>query len=287
MSTPEVILTIVNAWAEYSVSRKSTIIQCVDSSHSQALVHAFEERHVDARVLGKNDENMEAFRAGEFSVFIVEDAQRVLNANHVDLVILANPVTSPGTFRQMFSMGTMASPETGKTDCHVVEIVDTARTQTGGLDWVPNPIAHTLYTWTKLDPDQPLNNASIDDIRELIGGPSNITLPGPKTPLQRKQERAQRVQERQQQVSVVTASGQQLELDVVPTLSEDDVPETQVERDLTILNSMEDIIWFHCGRCVYVTDLGERGYIVVAAIDPDASISCYLRSSSTRRRCYP
>lgn len=47
------------------------------------------------------------------------------------------------------------------------------------------------------------------------------------------------------------------------------MPETEVERDLRILNSMEDIVWFDCGRCVYVTDLGERGYIVVAAINPD------------------
>ncbi|KAK0448856.1 hypothetical protein EV421DRAFT_1490528 [Armillaria borealis] len=273
MSTPEVVSTIVNSWVEHSASRKSTIVQCVDSSHSQALVNAFEERQVDAKVLGKNGENMEAFRSGEFPVLLVEDAQRVANANHVDLIILANPVTSPGTFRQMFSMGTMASPETGKTDCHVVEIVDTARTQTSGLEWVPSPIAHTLYTWTRLHPDQPLNNASIDDIRELIGGPSYITLPGPKTPLQRRRERAEKAQERQQQVSVVTESVEQVEPDDFPTVSEDNVPETEVERDLRILNSMEDIIWFDCGRCVYVTDLGERGYIVVAAINPDDGIS--------------
>ncbi|KAK0225628.1 hypothetical protein IW262DRAFT_1456735 [Armillaria fumosa] len=272
MSTPEVISTIVNAWAEHSASRKSIIVQCVDSSHSQALVHAFEERQVDARVLGKKGENMEFFRSGEFPVLLVEDAQRVTNANRVDLVILANPVTSPGTFRQMFLMGTMASPETGKTDCHVVEIVDTARTRTSGLDWVPSPIAHTLYTWTRLDPDQPLNSAAIDDIRDLIGAPTNIPSPDPKSPLQRRLERAQKVQERQQKVSVITENGTQLELDVDSTTSEDDISETKVERDLRILNSMEDILWFHCGRCVYVTDLGERGYIVVAAIDPDDGI---------------
>lgn len=72
MSTPEVISTIVNAWVDHSASRKSTIVQCVDSSHSQALVNAFEERQVDARVLGKNGENMEAFRSGEFPVLLVE-----------------------------------------------------------------------------------------------------------------------------------------------------------------------------------------------------------------------
>ncbi|KAK0476696.1 hypothetical protein IW261DRAFT_1489657 [Armillaria novae-zelandiae] len=265
MSTPEIISTIVNAWAERSASRKSTIVQCVDSSHSQALVHAFQERQVDARVLGKKGENMESFRSGEFPVLLVEgyfissiDAQRVTNANHVDLVILANPVTSPGTFRQMFLMGTMASPKTGKTDCHVVEIVDTARTRS-------SPIAHTLYTWTRLDPDQPLNRSS-------LVGPSNITLPGPKSPLQRRQERAQKALERQQQISVVTENDEQLELDDISTASEDDISEAKVGRDLRILNSMEDILWFHCGRCVYVTDLGERGYIVVAAIDQNDGI---------------
>ncbi|KAK0455483.1 uncharacterized protein EV420DRAFT_1693357 [Desarmillaria tabescens] len=257
MSTPEIISTTVNAWAERSVSRKSTIVQCVDSSHSQALVDAFTERQVDARVLGKNDENMEAFRSNEFPVLLVEDAQHVENANHVDMVILANPVTAPNTFSRMYSMGTMASP--GKTDCHVVEIVDTERKQTGGLQWIPNPIAHTLYTWARLDPDQPLNNASIDDIRELIGGPSDITLPNPKSPFQRRQEQAQTVQDEQSRPYDLTK------------VSEDGV-KTGVERDLRILNSMEDIVWFYCGRYVYVTDLGERGYIVVVAIDPNEKI---------------
>ncbi|KAK0213109.1 hypothetical protein DFS33DRAFT_96587 [Desarmillaria ectypa] len=269
MSTPEVISAIVNAWAECYASRKSTIVQCVDSSHSQALLDAFTERQIDVRVLGKNDENMEAFRSGKFPVLLVEDAQRIANANNVDTVILANPVTSPSTFRRMYSMGTMASPESGKTDCHVVEIVDTARIQTSGPQWVPSPIAHTLYTWTRLNPDEPLNNASIDDIRELIGGLSHISLPNPKPPLQRSQERAKKVQEHQHQVSIVTESGEQSQPDDLTTVSEDDVPETEVERDLRILNSMEDIIWFYCGRCVHVTDLGERGYIVVAAVEPD------------------
>ncbi len=75
---------------------------------------------------------------------------------------------------------------------------------------------------------------------------------------------------------MVTESGEQVEPDDFPTVSEDDVPETEVERDLRILNSMEDIVWFDCGRCVYVTDLGERGYIVVAAIDPDGGCNFLL-----------
>ncbi|KAG7446578.1 uncharacterized protein BT62DRAFT_994162 [Guyanagaster necrorhizus] len=271
MSAPGVISTIVNAWAERSASRKSTIVQCVDSSHSQALVDTFKEHQVDARVLGEQGENLEAFRSGEFPVLLVEDAQTVTNANHVDMVILANPVTAPTSFHRMYSMGTMASPESGKTDCHVVEIVDTARKQTGGLQWVPSPIAYTLHTWTRLDPDQQLTNASIDDIRDLIGGPSYATLPKPKTLLQRRRERAQKIQELQQDISV-TESGERSPPDDLTPVSDDDITETDLQRDLRVLNSMKEVTWFHCGRFVYVSDLGERGYIVIAAINPNDNL---------------
>ena len=150
----------VRAWLAISESRKSTLVFCVDIEHARQLTAAFRDHGVDARYVtantpkGHRAEELRAFRNQEFPVLLncglFTEGTDIPN---IDCVLLARPTRSRNLLIQMIGRGLRLFP--GKKDCHVIDMV--ASLATGVLS------TPTLFG---LDPDEVLENASMDEIKE-------------------------------------------------------------------------------------------------------------------------
>uniref|UniRef100_A0A0W0F5M0 P-loop containing nucleoside triphosphate hydrolase protein n=1 Tax=Moniliophthora roreri TaxID=221103 RepID=A0A0W0F5M0_MONRR len=112
-------------------TRKTTLIFCVNIAHTEALTQAFRGFGIDARYISSKTPVTErkaliaSFRQGQFPVLvncsILTEGTDIPN---IDCIIIARPTRSRNLFAQMIGRGMRLSPDTGKKDCRIIDLVD-------------------------------------------------------------------------------------------------------------------------------------------------------------------
>ncbi|GAA6059855.1 hypothetical protein JCM10212_007060 [Sporobolomyces blumeae] len=155
----------VQAWLDKASDRRSTLVFAINIAHILSLTNTFRKHGVDARFVyqdtkpAQREEIYEAFRRGEFRVLVncgilTEGA----DFPSIDCILLLRPTRSQTLFLQMLGRGLRLSPETGKENCLVIDLVGNG-TATGGVVCTP-----TLFG---IDPDVEIDRQSTSELREL------------------------------------------------------------------------------------------------------------------------
>ncbi len=160
---PEVTDVAVQAWLDKALNRRSMIVFAVNIKPIISIVDGFRAAGIDARLVHEKvkvkerEAVLQAFRNGEFPVLVncgilTEGADFPV----VDCVLLARPTTSPNLFIQMIGRGLRLSPETGKTNCLILDLVGSS---TKGLACTP-----TLFG---IDPDSTIEGHTAQELEQL------------------------------------------------------------------------------------------------------------------------
>ncbi|KIO24812.1 hypothetical protein M407DRAFT_212090, partial [Tulasnella calospora MUT 4182] len=173
VNTDSINKLVVRTWLDRAANRKSTLVFCVNISHVKAVTAVFREAGVDARYITgstpvvERKELLDGFRRGDFPVLvncaILTEGADVPN---IDCVIIARPTRSRNLFAQIIGRGMRLSPNTGKTDCRIIDFVDSLN-RVGGIVSAP-----TLFG---LEPDEVVNV----DPETVSSSPRPITSPVP------------------------------------------------------------------------------------------------------------
>ncbi|KAF7320371.1 DEAD-box family helicase [Mycena kentingensis (nom. inval.)] len=184
VNTDTVNNLVARTWLDKASERKSTLIFCVNVAHCDALTQTFRGYGIDARYLvastpaAERKALVELFKAGKIPVLIncaiLTEGADIPN---VDCVLVARPTRSRNIFAQMIGRGMRLSPKTGKTDCRIIDFVDSAG-RVEGLVCVP-----TLFG---LDPDTILSEdettESLEKRAAAIHGVDSVdNIPPPKS----------------------------------------------------------------------------------------------------------
>jgi ATP-dependent helicase IRC3 len=162
INTPENNEAVFSAWQDRCSDRSSTIVFCVDIAHVERLLAMFRRYGISAEAVTSNtkpqprSETVEKFKKGQTKVLlncgVFTEGTDIPN---IDCVILARPTKSRNLLVQMIGRGMRLSP--GKSDCHVLDMVSALRT---GVVTTP--------TLLGLDPDELVENATIQDLERLV-----------------------------------------------------------------------------------------------------------------------
>ncbi|WVQ94456.1 hypothetical protein IAU59_001535 [Kwoniella sp. CBS 9459] len=140
VDTPEVNDLIIGTYLHKAANRRSTLIFCVDLAHVSNLTNAFREAGIDARSISSaskaelRKETIAGFGRGEFPVLInCEILTEGTDIPEIDCIILARPTKSRNLLVQMVGRGLRLSPNTGKENCHLIDIVDSVGRANGML----------------------------------------------------------------------------------------------------------------------------------------------------------
>ncbi|KAJ7293530.1 P-loop containing nucleoside triphosphate hydrolase protein [Mycena rebaudengoi] len=165
-------------------NRKSTLVFCVNVAHVEALTQTFRGYGIDARYVfsgtpvSERQALIASFKAGQFPVLIncaiLTEGADIPN---IDCVIVARPTRSRNVFAQMIGRGMRLSPDTGKTDCRIIDFVDST-SRVSGIVSVP-----TLFG---LDPDAiSIEDETIESLEkraaETIALDSTDEIPEPRS----------------------------------------------------------------------------------------------------------
>ncbi|GAA6058390.1 hypothetical protein JCM3770_002467 [Rhodotorula araucariae] len=154
----------VDAWFENAADRRSTLVFAINIPHVVSITNTFRERGIDARFVYEGtkqkdrEEIYRAFKAGEFPVLVncgilTEGA----DFPAIDCVLLARPTRSQNLFLQMLGRGLRLSPDTGKENCLVIDLIG----QSAELGVVCTP---TLFG---IDPTTVIEARSTQQLEEL------------------------------------------------------------------------------------------------------------------------
>lgn len=175
INTPPINTLIVRTWlsrtqgdtgpgssSPHVAHRSRTLVFAVNIQHVYDLTAEFCKAGIDARALvGSTSAHerralLEAFANGEFPV-LVNCAVLTEGADipSIDCVLLARPTLSRNLFSQMIGRGMRLSPQTGKKDCLILDLVGSC---SKGLVCAP-----TLFG---LDPLEPLNETTLEELRD-------------------------------------------------------------------------------------------------------------------------
>ncbi|KAJ7761106.1 hypothetical protein B0H16DRAFT_1531867 [Mycena metata] len=125
--SPEILRATVKAWQDHAAEiRKSTLVYCVDDAHASELEKVFRASDIDARQHKRTDGHkiMDEWSAGKFPILIVSHSDTVW-VSRIDCVVLATPPTKNSELYGNRLLSAMsASPETGKEDSLVIELLD-------------------------------------------------------------------------------------------------------------------------------------------------------------------
>lgn len=172
---PQVTDLAVAAWLTKASDRRSTIVFAISIAHIGSIVSHFIQAGVDARFVHEGVRpkeraaTLEAFRRGEFPVLVncgilTEGA----DFPAIDCVLLARPTKSANLFIQMLGRGLRLSPETGKENCLVLDLVGSS---VRGLACTP-----TLFG---IDPDLAIDAQSTDQLQALAKTSPAVQPPPP------------------------------------------------------------------------------------------------------------
>jgi ATP-dependent helicase IRC3 len=172
LDTPLVNQLIVRTYLHLASERRSTLVFCVNLTHVDNLVSEFRQAGVDARSVSSTSkpkdrrETLEKFMEGGFPVLVnCEVLTEGTDIPVIDCVITARPTRSINLLAQMVGRGLRLSPETGKTDCHVIDIADNL---SRGLTITP--------TLLGLSSDE-VDEVSVDEVSEQKDRPGESELP--------------------------------------------------------------------------------------------------------------
>ncbi|KAJ7045951.1 hypothetical protein C8F04DRAFT_1066827 [Mycena alexandri] len=144
MRSPEILHATVEAWLSNAAGiRKTTLVYCVDDAHASELEKLFRASNIDARQHKqtngqpdkKYDEIMDEWSAGNFPVLIVSHSETVW-VSRIDCLVLATaPTKNSEVYENRLLSAMRASPDTGKEDSLVIELLDTSESpQTDSYD---------------------------------------------------------------------------------------------------------------------------------------------------------
>ncbi|KAK8861366.1 hypothetical protein IAR55_002185 [Kwoniella newhampshirensis] len=138
VNTPEINELIVRTYLHRAAERRSTLVFCVDLNHVSKLTQAFREAGIDARSISSMSkpelrrQTIAAFGAGEFPILVnCEVLTEGTDIPEIDCIMLARPTKSPNLLAQMVGRGLRLSPETGKEDCYIIDVVDSVASANG------------------------------------------------------------------------------------------------------------------------------------------------------------
>ena len=161
VNTPETNEITFQAWKQRALSRRSTLIFCVDIRHVGEMGATFRRHGIDARFITSQTrkqvrgERLEAFKNNEYPVLIncgiFTEGTDIPN---IDCVVLARPTKSRNLLIQMIGRGMRLSP--GKVNCHVIDMV--ASLQVGVI---------TTPTLFGLDPNAMIEEQNVENMRAL------------------------------------------------------------------------------------------------------------------------
>ncbi|KAG0124722.1 P-loop containing nucleoside triphosphate hydrolase protein [Tuber indicum] len=154
---------IIQTWKDRASERKSTLVFCVNIAHVRSVMDTFRKNGIDAREVTSRSsiqtrrECLEEFKAGKFPVMVncgvFTEGTDIPN---IDCVILARPTRSKNLITQMIGRGLRKSEGTGKTDCHIIDMVANL---SRGIATAP-----TLFG---LDPDMLVTEMTPDEMRAI------------------------------------------------------------------------------------------------------------------------
>lgn len=234
---------IVRSWLEKAKSRRSTLIFATDVQHTIDLTEEFRQAGIDARYLHgrttikERKQILAAFKAGLYPVLInCAILTEGFDLPQIDCVLLARPTRSQNLFSQMIGRGLRLSPESGKTDCLILDVVGTLQR---GVVCTP-----TLFG---IDASHDIEDASVDDLKD-------------------------RLRERQENDSDQDApslhSSDHDDPNKVTFIDYDSPHELQMallsRNSGGTINTLSPNAWVHCGGSHYVLRIPKHGYIRVA-----------------------
>ncbi|KAG0136473.1 P-loop containing nucleoside triphosphate hydrolase protein [Tuber indicum] len=121
---------IIQTWIDRASERKSTLVFCVDISHVHSVMDKFRANGIDALEVTSRSptqacrECLKEFKAGKFPVMVncgvFTEGTDIPN---IDCVILAHLTRSENLITQMIGKGLRKTENTGKTDCHIIDMV--------------------------------------------------------------------------------------------------------------------------------------------------------------------
>ncbi|KAF8525166.1 P-loop containing nucleoside triphosphate hydrolase protein [Hysterangium stoloniferum] len=175
VNTDTVNTLIVQSWLDRASTRKSTLVFCVNLVHVRDLTNAFRTAGVDARYLHSGTPVIErkalldCFRRGDFPVLvncaILTEGADIPN---IDCVVIARPTRSRNVFAQMIGRGMRLSPQTAKTDCRIIDFVD-SHSRVSGIISMP-----TLFG---LDIDEQIEDETLTSLEERAEKLNNDPVP--------------------------------------------------------------------------------------------------------------
>ncbi|KAG0637491.1 P-loop containing nucleoside triphosphate hydrolase protein [Tuber brumale] len=234
---------IIQTWRDRASERKSTLVFCVNLAHVRSVMDKFREYGIDAREVTSRSstqdrrECLEEFKAGKFPVMVncgvFTEGTDIPN---IDCVILARPTRSKNLITQMIGRGLRKSENTGKTDCHIIDMVANL---SRGIVTTP-----TLFG---LDPDMIVNEMTPDQMRAIAA---------------KQAEARQKVEEEEKRLllaGIPPPPPIQLEYtdyDNIWDLLNDD-------RADKIINKMSRLAWVSIYPSKYILSCGRNGYVKV------------------------
>ncbi|BGP42779.1 Putative ATP-dependent helicase IRC3 [Rhodotorula kratochvilovae] len=248
----------VDAWFENAGDRRSTLVFAVNIPHVISLTNTFRERGIDARFVYEKtkqkdrEEIYRAFKAGEFPVLVncgilTEGA----DFPAIDCVLLARPTRSQNLFLQMLGRGLRLSPDTGKENCLVIDLIG----QSADFGVVCTP---TLFG---IDPATVIEGRSTQQLEELAteqlrSNPAPApSAPDPSSALSRRHSVSYRHYTAFDLVAQIAADG-----------TEEHIPVSRLSR----------LAWVGCGE-VWILQLMGLGYAKIMRDGEEFHSLLYLR----------
>nr|ODN98589.1 DEAD box family helicase [Cryptococcus depauperatus CBS 7855] len=237
VNTPEVNELVVRTYLYLASQRRSTLVFCVDLSHVDALTQVFISAGIDARSVSSlsrpefRKSTIAAFSAGEFPVLLnCEVLTEGTDIPQIDCVLLARPTKSRSLLAQMVGRGLRLSPDTGKTDCHIIDVVDSVSSANGMI------VAPTLLG---------LSHEEMERRESKSETSKTGTEPQPDKDLSTKTEESSNT------------------IDYEVTFSDQDDPFQVDSNSRPIVEKISQYAWVSCGKRKYILELLGHGQLII------------------------
>ncbi|KAJ7091886.1 hypothetical protein B0H15DRAFT_179108 [Mycena belliarum] len=268
MSQPLALQATIQAYLDNAVTRRTTLVYCIDDSHAQALLQGFSDANIDARSVTqfaagyerpKDQKKLDykatlaAFNEGAFPVLIAAyNLNLPIDLPSIDCVLIASLTFTRDALLQMILPGMKASPETQKQDTLVIQVVDHSKKYHG----------YDICDLLRLDvgqvDGQPLDvlqqRAMEKAQRDLEIG--EIELPQEATPA------LTQAQMLQATLPIDVRVPPRLESVVLARKAPDEPPDTL---DTFARDVFSKKRWIECSSGVFVNDWADHGHAIIRA----------------------
>ncbi|GAA5962963.1 hypothetical protein JCM3765_006731 [Sporobolomyces pararoseus] len=255
----------VKTWLEKCSDRRSTLVFAISISHILSLTNTFRKYGVDARFVHQETKPAErlslfqGFRNGDFKVLVncgilTEGA----DFPSIDCILLLRPTKSQTLFLQMLGRGLRLSPETGKEDCLVIDMVASGE-RAGGMVCTPSLFG--------VDPEADIEGQSTSQLRRSAEARQDHESRNTSTsPCLKDLE--------------VQYTEYETAFDYVSSGTKDDSPELDEngeEAGPVHVSRISKLAWIGCGEDVWVLELLGKGHVKIVNTRDGYIASLYLR----------